>query len=117
MLFRLPRLMREAKASRVKGAGILPAPLHGGNEMHNFDPRRHYWPVVRAHNLLGQALKAAVDALHPGDATPATPPPQVIVVPMAQVQTAAGTPATPAPAGSVIVVQQPAAVDTPSSAK
>lgn len=73
----------------------------------HFDPRRHYWAVVRAHGLMGQALKAVVDAIHPSENAPIAPPPQVIIVPAAQIQEAPGVPATPAPAGSVIVVQQP----------
>jgi hypothetical protein len=78
-----------------------------------FDPRRHYWPISRAHTLVGQALKAALDALHPGDAPATAPPPQVIVVPAAQIQTAVGVPATAAAPGSVIIVQQPNGGDTP----
>lgn len=80
-----------------------------------FDPRRHYWPIARANNLLGQALKAAVDALHPGDGALTPPPPQVIVVPAAQIQTAVGVPATAAAPGTVIIVQQPNGGDEPSA--
>lgn len=77
----------------------------------HFDPRRHYYAVQRAHSLLGQALKAALDALHPTSdgAPPQAPPPQVIIVPAATIQATPGALASPAPAGSVIVVQQPPA--------